>query len=51
MLDKAYRCGVNTVGLDEVGVCSVLNYERVIYIESLSCRELANLLSTEVKSK
>jgi len=45
MLDKAYRCGFNTVGLDEPSVCATMTYEQVIYLESLNCREMQNALA------
>lgn len=51
MLDKAYGCGFSTVGLDETTVCAAMNYDRVIYLESLNCRELQNLLADAVGAK
>jgi hypothetical protein len=45
LLDKAYKCGFNTNGLTEATMCSAMDYDRVIYLESLNCREMENLLT------
>jgi hypothetical protein len=51
VLDKAYACGFSTVGLDETSVCAAMTYDRVIYIESLNCREMQNLLAGATGAK
>lgn len=51
LLDKAYNCGFNVVGVTETQLCSATTYERVIYLESLNCRELLNLLAAVVQAE
>jgi hypothetical protein len=49
LLDKAYGCGFSTVGVTEARLCATTTYERVIYLESLNCREMLNLLAATIQ--
>jgi hypothetical protein len=51
VLDKAYNCGFSTIGLDEASLCTSMSYDRLIYLESLNCREMQNLLVDVTKAK